>query len=369
MTSNLPPAISLIAQIFAADAGRGRVDTLLAIQGVDPAYVRAHLADIDTALGASSPGLMSLTAMVDQAEKAVSTSSPTVARQHVISQVVLRKFVENVPPHGKVLARYDLTGLAKRQLELTGTNGVGYIEHFVPVDSQATEDLWQQVERLLDPAITAALNGTALGNPAHLSTLRDAVALHFVRNPQTLTVHNDSFADALDKHIDQTSRKPLAAQAFLDRYGLYPAGPEAMRLGAEAVVERLVMLHQDGGLFRLSVQRLFEKVGDRFDVRGVEILTPASAGKEFLLGDVPAITIDRAGTYGISHGVAVDDAEKIVMPLTPRLLVAIGPPDGARMITDAEVDAYNEMQVREAREYVVYRHRANFAADIAAWRI
>jgi hypothetical protein len=354
--------------MFAVDAGRGRVDMLFAIQGADPAYLRSYLVDIDKALGSSSPGLTRLTEIVNQAEETVSASSPTVARQHVISQVVQRKFVGNVPPRGRILAKYDLTGLAWRQLELTGTNGVGYIKDFVPVDSRAAEALWQEVERRLDPAIAAALNGTALADPAHLSILRNAVALHFVRNPQTLAVHNDSFADALANHIDRASSQPLAAQAFLDKYGLYPAGPEAMRLGAESMVERLVKLHQDGGLFRLSVQRMFEKVSDRFGVRGVEILTPASAEKEFLLGDVPAITIDRAGTYGVLHGVTVDDAEKIVMPLTPRLLVAIGPSDGARAIADDEVDSYNEMQVRAAREYVLFRPGANLATAIAAWR-
>jgi Protein of unknown function (DUF4238) len=366
VSSDLPVVIAIVAQIMAADAGHVRADTLLQIQGADPVYVRKHLGAIDAALGAGSPGLASLTALVDQAEIAISTSGATVPRQHVISQVVLRKFIEDTPPRGRVLARYSL---ASGRVELIGTNGAGYVENFVPVDSKATEDLWQQVENVLHPAIAAALNGTALGDPAHLSGLRGAVALHFVRNPTALTTHNASFAEALDKHIDQTARTPLAAQAFFDKHGLYPAGPEALRLGAEASVERLVDLHREGGLFRLSVQRLFEKVRDRFDSRGVEILIPAGHGKEFLLGDVPAVTIDQAGVYGISNGVAVDDAVKIIMPLAPRLLVAVGPPDGARTITDDEVDQYNEMQVRSAREYVMYRPAANFAADIATWRI
>jgi hypothetical protein len=50
-----------------------------------------------------------------------------------------------------------------------------------------------------------------------------------------------------------------------------------MRLGAEAAHERMVTLHRRGGLFRLSVQRLYEKVCDRFDSKGIMILTPASA--------------------------------------------------------------------------------------------
>jgi hypothetical protein len=363
---NVPPAIAVVIPVLAADGGRARVDTLLAIQGVGPDYVRQHLSAIDAALGSSSPGIVGLIALIDQAEQAVSTSSPKAARrQHVISQVVLRKFVEQLRP-GKVLARVEL---ASGQIDLIGTNGAGYVDDFVPVDSEATERLWQQVEGRLNPAIAAALNGTAFGNPTYLSTLRNVVALHFVRNPQTLTIHNRSFADTLDKQVDQLADTEFAAEAFRREYHLEPAGPEAQRLGAEASQERLITLHREGGLFRLSVQRLFEKVCDRFDAKGVEILTPATVTKEFLLGDVPAITIAQAtGAFGLSQGVTVDEADKIVMPLSPRLLVAIGPPDAARTIADDEVDSYNEMQVREARDYVVYRPGANLAAAIAAWR-
>jgi Protein of unknown function (DUF4238) len=239
----------------------------------------------------------------------------------------------------------------------------------VPVDSKATEDLWQLVERDLNLAVAAAISGTALGNPAHLSTLKNAVALHFIRNPQTLTVHNKSFADALEDRLDRVARTPLAREAFRRRYGLEPAGPQAVCLGAEALHERLVNLHQEGGLFRLSVQRLYEKVCDRFDARGIEILTPAGANKEFLLGDVPAITVKQTtGPFGLCRGVTVDEADKIVMPLAPALLMVAGPRDAARVIPDDEVDAYNEMQVREARDYVFHRPGANFDADIAARR-
>lgn len=54
-------------------------------------------------------------------------------------------------------------------------------------------------------------------------------------------------------------------------------------MGAELFHERAVTLHIEGGLFRISVQNLYEKVCDRFDARGIEILTPANLHKEFLL--------------------------------------------------------------------------------------
>lgn len=364
--ASLPPAIHVLIGVIAADAGRARAETLLMIVGADPVSVRQHLNAIDTELGAQSPGVAALSALIGQAEQAVSTSSLTVARQHVISEVVLRKFVQNVPPNGRVLAQVELSS---ERLDLIRANDVGYVENFVPVDSKATEDLWQQVETRLYQAIKAARGGTALGDPAHISTLRNVVALHFVRNPQTLEIHNRTFGDTLNEQLDRTAKTPWAAEAFHQRYGLVPAGPEGMRRGAELFHERVVTLHNQGSLFRISVQNLYEKVRDRFDVRGVEILTPANPGKDFLLGDVPAITIASAtGEFGLSQGVTVDEADMIFMPLAPRLLVVIGPANAARSISDNDVDAYNDMQVREARDFVLHRPRANSAVSIAASR-
>ena len=364
--ANIPPAIDVLVGVIATDVGRARAETLLMIVGADPVSVRQHLNAIDAQLGAQSPGVAALSALIDQAEQAVSTSSPTVARQHVISEIVLRKFVQNMPPNGRVLAQVEL---ASGRLDLLRANDVGYIENFVPVDSKATEELWQQVETRLYQAIKAARGGTALGDPAHISTLRNVVALHFVRNPHTLEIHNKTFGDTLNEQLDRTAKTPWAAEAFRQRYGLVPAGLEGMRRGAELFHERVVTLHDQGGLFRISVQNLYEKVRDRFDARGVEILTPTNPDKEFLLGDVPAITIASAtGKFGLSQGIKVDDADMIFMPLTPRLLVVIGPANAARSISDDEVDAYNEMQVREARDFVLHRPGTNFATSIAAWR-
>jgi hypothetical protein len=364
--ASLPPAIHVLVGVIAADAGRARAETLLMIVGADPVSVRQHANAIDTELGPQSPGVAALSALIEQAEQAVSTSSLTVARQHVISEVVLRKFVQNVPPNGRVLAQVELSS---GRLDLIRANDVGYVENFVPVDSKATEDLWQQVETRLYQAIKAARGGTALGDPAHISTLRNIVALHFVRSPHTLEIHNRTFGDTLNEQLDRTAKTPWAAEAFRQRYGLVPAGLEGMRRGAELVHERVVTLHNQGSLFRISVQNLYEKVRDRFDVRGVEILTPANPGKEFLLGDVPAITITSAtGEFGLSQGVTVDEADMIFMSLAPRLLVVIGPANAARSISDDDVDTYNEMQVREARDFVLHRPGANFGASIAASR-
>jgi hypothetical protein len=53
---------------------------------------------------------------------------------------------------------------------------------------------------------------------------------------------------------------------------MLPAGPQAMRTGAEESEARIVMLHKQDGLFRIIVQNLHEKVSDRSDTRGAGIL-------------------------------------------------------------------------------------------------
>ena len=366
-TTNLPPIIRLLRDVLAADQGRGCVNSLLAILGVGPDYVRQHITILDSALGVFSPGVPGLSELICKAEGAVSTSRPTEERQHIISQVVLRRSVEPVSSVGKRLAYFDI---ATGQTTLAKARDVGYVENFVPVDSQATENLWQTVETRLGQAIKAARTGTALDSPTHMTTLRQAVALHFVRNPQTLIIHNQSFAEALKNGVDRLANTPLAAEAFQQRHRLVAAGPEAGRLGAEAIYSRLIKLHEEGGLFRLSVQRLFEKVCDRFETRGIQILTPGSTAKEFLLGDLPAITVNRAtGAAGRDAGVTIDEADEILMPLTPRLLIVLGASNGTRSIPDDEVDSYNTLQARLARDYLIHRPSATFTtATIANWR-
>jgi hypothetical protein len=57
------------------------------------------------------------------------------------------------------------------------------------------------------------------------------------------------------------------------------------------------------------------------------------------------------------------------MTLTPRFLLILGPPNGTRSIPDHEVDSYNALQARLARDYLIHRPAATFtAATIRSWR-
>lgn len=350
-----------------ADKGRARAGTLLQILGAGPDYVAQHLAAIDAALGAASPGMDGLADLVAKTTAAGSDNLPPVPRQHVISEAVLRRFTSLDSRAGWLLARYDVT--IGKLMTPTGTGGVGWVENFVKVDSARTERAWKRVEDWLTDAITAAENGTVLSDARLVGILRDAVALHHVRHPQTKELHEKTWADTWVQRVTKLAATPLSWEAFHRKYGLYPAGPEGMRLGAEAALSRLTKSADEGALFRLRVEDLFDRVCDRFAQSGVEILTPANPEKEFLLGDLPALTVDLVnGRASMAQGVGLANATAIILPLSPRVLVALGPANATGAAPDSLVDQLNALQVRAADRYVYHRPEADFAEFIAGVR-
>ncbi len=357
----------MILPALLEDKGRARAMTLLSILGTGPDYFSQRIPDIDAALGNLSPGIGGLRELVQRLEDASSTSRPKVPKQHVITQRLLEEFTEIVDPKaGLQLVRFNLKYGAPT---LTGTGGAGYVRDFVAIDSQATESIWKSVEDHLPEVIDTAKSGVPTTDPELLELLRNTIALHFVRNPQTRDVHENSFELAYANSVARWSSTPWGAEAFRREYGLIPAGPEAMRMGAEAAMRRLRERADDGVLFRLTVQRMFEAVCDRVEIRDVEILIPANNDKEFLIGDVPALTINFAsGAAGLAQHVTVDEADAIVLPLGPRVLASLGANSGVRTIDDTEVDHFNALQVRAAATYVHYRPGADFQANVMVWR-
>ena len=357
----------MILPSLAADKGRGRARTLLQILGAGPDYVQQHLAGIHDALGADSPGIPGLAELVAKTRAASTDSLPPVAKQHVIAEVILRRFTELLDPRaGRQLMRCDtVTGSSR----LKGAGGVGYVTNFVKVDSANTELVWKRVEDSLTDAITAAESGTVLSDQRLVGILRDAIALHYVRHPQMKELHEKTWADTRARRVQEMATTPVSAEAFCRKYGIYPAGPETMRLGAEEALSRLTMSADEGALFRLRVEDLFDSMCEWFAHNGLEILTPASADKEFLLGDLPALTVNlRTGTASLAQGVGLANATAIVLPLSPCVLAALGPADAIATAPDVLVDQLNTLQVRAAGRYVYHRPGASFGSFIAGVR-
>lgn len=332
--------------------------------GAGPDDMQQYLASIDLALGVASPGVSGLTDLLRKTREACSVTAPTRRCQHVISKVVLRKFTERIgAKQQRKLMVYDLKDATAR---LYGADGAGYAADFVKIDSEATEAAWKKVEDKLGLAIDAAESGTVLSDPTLTEILRNAIALHFARSYQIRDIHEYAFDQTYTQMFDRLAATPQSQDEFRRTYGLEPAGPEARLLGAQALLGGSRDLFSKGTLFRLRVQSIYETVCDLFQTSGLEILVPLSSNKEFLIGDVPALTIDfKSGAAGVAKGVTLDNANTIILPLAPRILVALGPTNGMGRAPDRLVDDLNLLQVREAKRFIHYRPQADFHSILA----
>ena len=61
-------------------------------------------------------------------------------------------------------------------------------------------------------------------------------------------------------------------------------------------------------------------------------------------------------------------ANTVMLPLTPRLLVALGPVTATAQVPHEFVEHVNHVQVQAVQRYVHHRLTAGFDACIPAWR-
>jgi hypothetical protein len=338
----------------------------MSILGAGPDSVRKHIVDLNVILGTASPGIPVLEELVQLTEQAIDGARAKVTKQHFLSQVVQRRWEEPVPVHGDGLKFYDLDTCVE---DYGTTEDLGMVKDFVQIDSKATEDLWWVVENDFNRAVDPIVAGQSPA-PKHLETLKACVALHYIRNPQIVKPHHDGFATAVELQTERLIQLGYAEAFYYDEHGIWPAGPEALKEGVQLIQERMTALHGSGALFRLSIQRLYEKVRDEwFATMNIELVVPASASKEFLVGDVPALTVDTTtGMAGVRNGIAIGNADLIFMPLAPKLAAIVGGGIGVRAADDLEVDDLNRYQVIGASRYVYYRPGATFAPWIATLR-
>jgi hypothetical protein len=276
-----------------------------------------------------------------------------VRDQHVVSQVLLKKFTAIRGSRGHMLGRFDK--IAKCRLHEKGTGGCGYIRDFVQYASRSAEELWHGVENKLGPAIRAVEAGVLHQENAHLDAIKDAIALHFVRSPVYRRVHETSFEQGVFDVREEllTNRRDLWVREFRRRYGLEPAGPEALELLISRPLQEWRELEASGALLRVSLERNFHRVRTTLDETSVQVLH-APLGKEFLISDCPAFTFVNKEGGGFVVRMAVGDSHGIALPVSRKCVVTISGSPSDEMISPYLVDSLNRIQVQIAERQIYY---------------
>lgn len=151
-----------------------------------------------------------------------------------------------------------------------------------------------------------------------------------------------------------SSWRPLLEAEFYRAKGFYAAGDQALALFLDQMMQPSINMAVSGQLFRVRMENLFARAREWMSGLGLELLSPASG--EFLIGDVPALTVrhDRSQA-GVLGGIALGDANTVVMPLGPHHLVALGRTNLAGNLSSDQVEGVNARQIASAIEYVYLR--------------
>lgn len=262
---------------------------------------------------------------------------PKVKRQHLISQVLQREWEVG---KGKGVSRYSLEAGLNPGGHPWPTKEIGSLPDFVKVDSQKTENVWNETEKDAPYALEKAKTQTLFQsqNDKHVTTIKNLVALHYARS---YTVW---------KNHDQTWNRANIQNEIDDQVSLSKDIPE-LKKDVKAKIEQL---SNSGIVFRFRIVDLFEGAKHAVANAGFRILRPES-GSEFLIGDVPVII---SVVPGQRDTCPIGNAAEIYLPLGPELAVVIdmtNSQDSYVEINSDDVERYNRWEVEAAIHDIIMR--------------
>jgi hypothetical protein len=359
----VPVPLRVFCALLQRDQGRTLGSAVLFASVVGFDVVEQRKRDIAAISGVPATRVQEI---VDAGRQALSNASPKVPEQHVVSQVILRRFLGPTSQGDRLLAYNLQYGKAK----LRATGGVGKLTNFVQIDSLETERVWGRTEQNLPAAIDAARTRRVLQDPKHVAVIKDAIALHFARSLDTLESVNQGWQETLDSaRAAYLADQPAMEGLFYRKHGFVASGSAVAEEIADDLLRTAKQLYEDGAYFRLRVVDVFEEARRMAASARLEILRPSRSGSRFLLGDVPAISYDaRRNALGISGGVPFGDATTVVMPLTPTRLAALSKADRFEAVPPRAVSQLNAFQVAKAHNYVYMHPGADLQAFIASER-
>ncbi len=231
-----------------------------------------------------------------------------------------------------------------------GSKAFGWEANFIEHDPEAAEELWKTVENRMPDAFKS-LDQCDEPIPAEEADLiRDCMALHWARSRAMRTAMQRVETRFMNQAVEEI--KDSMKQ-------LFPSGTcsdEALGL-LERIVQEGPDELRDGRHFSSRVPEYFDLAKAIFRHSSLHIFD-APAGWEFALGDAPVLTTSEYidGGLGPHQGVALGDAELILMPFGPKVAVALAASPPARSVATVEqVRCINAWQVRAAEKEVFYR--------------
>ncbi|MFJ4007402.1 DUF4238 domain-containing protein [Streptomyces sp. NPDC090023] len=289
-----------------------------------------------------------------------------VAGQHVISQVLLKRFATRFGSSGLKLVPFNLDH-PNRLHKRASPRECGKVRYFARFASASLEQVWGKLETRIPDAAAAVDRGDVFQYEQHVQTLKDLIALHLVRSLNYRDVHERVFTKVYAEHRTAllTDKSDLLRLAALQRSGLHLAGPQGLVAAADEILRPSLANFENGADFRVRIENTFDKAKAMISAAGLEILVPAAG--ELLLGDTPALAIQQSETR-TAFNVAIGDSTAIVLPFGPRhLLVGRTPRNGMGIATAETVGLLNRLQIEAAHQRVYLRPKSGQEALVRSY--
>ena len=274
-------------------------------------------------------------------------NSPPVKGQHIITRKIIKRWAA---PTGNDIGKIAFVALGHPHIQQKprGPGGCGKVDNFVSIASASLEHRWQETETRLHDALQAVDAGTVLDSERNTATIKDTIALHFARSLAAREINRRLWQWLVPQHRTQWLTDPTLLRIlileFYRRHRLLPGGFQPLEELLDDAMALSMERESSGALFRESIESTHSQAVAWLSQYELEIHTPQSG--EFLIGDVPALTVRRdTHRVGVLGGIALGDADSVFMPLGPRHVASLGSSPRTAELAPDLVDDINARQV------------------------
>ena len=295
----------------------------------------------------------------------IDPNQPRVSNQHLVTRSILKNFSVHTQSGYQLREFLVATGLKTRP---TSVKRACTVENFVKLDSQRSEEHWGRFETRFPEAIASAENSTLFSRPDLVEVIKDLLALHFARSYEIQVAIQNIRGPGISDFMTAVGLDDAwLVQAHLDRFGFEVTDLVVARGRLEAAVSQEFNSHTESGVyFRLRIPDYFQGAREIVTNSRLQILRPSSANDEFLIGDNPLITPDiTRSRLGILDGLPIANAATVIMPLSPKVSVALARQDSEEMINEEMVRELNRFQMQKAMKSVFFRPGSNLETTMA----
>ncbi|QWZ07816.1 DUF4238 domain-containing protein [Nocardioides panacis] len=257
--------------------------------------------------------------------------------QHTVTERLLKGFAAD---DGR-LAVFDRE-FRQRRLRTPGA-GI-FTTNFDSWDSRGSEDRWNLFEVNFPAALARVKNRAALMDPPTVDTLRDMLALHWLRSRGMVRARGQAVSRTFGSYRRDApdTRPELLAEALRQRTGLVATSRSSLEWMADQMINDV----QANDLAKWHSQQnleYFQAARTRF--QQLDLHVHYSDTRDLAIGDCPVVTTikGRSGA-GPHQDIGVQKADHVAMPITPDILITLGAEPPSKNLSDNEADYYDNLQ-------------------------